>query len=157
MKISGVKIQEPKSASEIFNQVEEYRRVHSVFIQLFNHEMVIGREHLLWAYDKAEYLMGVGKNRSGSLEMETLLIASGEWQIKEAIRKMGLKDDAHHTVVMVDDLMDDFLDDMGWIRDDSVLSPSLDKLMAFGITEEEINTTKKPYDLVFEIMATSFV
>ncbi len=157
MEVIGARLSAGESSSgDIFKRVEEYRRNSGDFVQLFNHEVVVGREHLLWAHEKARYSMENGNNRGDTLEMETLLWAAGERQIKNAIGKMGLQDNAVNVVVMVDDPVS-FLRFMGWERDDTILEPSVDKLLALGVTMEEIETTHRPYDLVFEYMATSVV
>ncbi len=152
-----MKIPDPDSAAGTFKHVEKYRKTKDCFVQLFDDKVVVGREHLNWAYEKALYTTKRGTNRCDSLEMETLLWASGHRQIKNAIDKMGLHDDAEEAVVMASDNLNSFLEYMGWQRDDSILEPSIEKLLALGMTKEEIETTDKPYDLVFEFMATSVI
>ncbi len=152
-----MKIPDPDSASGTFEHVEKYRKTNKGFVQLFNEKVVVCREHLIWAYEKALYTTKKGTNRGDSLEMETLLWASGQRQIKNAIGKMGLQDDAEEAVVMAGDNLNSFLEYMGWERDDSILEPSMEKLITLGITKEEIETTDRPYDLVFEFMATSTI
>ncbi len=155
MNIAGVNINEPESSASIFKRVEDYRDKTGIFVQIFDHNKVVCREHLLWAYEKALHTLDNGTNRGDSLEMEALLWASGRRQIKKAIRKMGLPDNARQAIVMVEGELDSFLEYMGWEQDDSMLEPSIDKLLALGITKEEIETTDRPYDLVFEYMSTS--
>ncbi|MBS3817853.1 MAG: hypothetical protein KGY76_09870 [Candidatus Thermoplasmatota archaeon] len=157
MKILGARIEEPESAKEIFKEVENYREEKDTFIQLFDVEKVVGREHLLWALQKAEECFENGENRADSLEMETLLWSSAEWQIKDALDKMGIEDGAKKAVVMIDGDEEKFLEYMGWNRDDDLLEASEDKLKNFGVEEKLISTTEKPYDLVFEKMATSIL
>ncbi len=157
MNITGVKIKNPRSSASIFKHVEDYRDKTGIFVQLFDHDKVVGREHLSWAYEKASYCMKMETNRGDTIEMETLLWASGYRQIKNAIDKMGLQDNANKAVVMVGDDLEAFLEYMGWERDDPIIEPSIDKLLAFGITMGEIETTDRPYDLIFEYMATSVV
>lgn len=155
MKILGARIEEPESAEEIFKEVEYYREENDTFIQLFNVEKVVGREHLLWALQKARECFENKENRADSLEMETLLWSSAEWQIKDALDKMGIEDGAEKAAVMIEGDDERFLESMGWSKDDELLEPSEEKLKNFGVDESVIASTEKPYDLVFEKMATS--
>lgn len=157
MNVIGVEIKEPKKATEVFKQIERYREIKGCFLQIFDHKKVLGTEHMLWAYEKASYCMKEQINRCDTLEMETLLWASGCRQIKTAIKKMGLQDDAKNALVMLEGETEDFLNYMGWKKDDSILEPTIEKLIAFGITSTEIDTTEQPFDLVFEYMSTSVV
>lgn len=157
MQVIGVKIEEPREAQEIFDDIESYREKHDIFLQILEPEKVIGVEHLLWAFQKAEESFENGSNRADSLEIETLLWASAEWQIKDALDKMGIEDNAEQAAVMIDDEseIENLLDSMNWTRDDEVLEPTEEKLKRFGIDEKEIRSVDDPYDLVFEKMATS--
>jgi len=153
----GVNIKEPKDAQEIFEMIEDHREKNGVFIQIFDHSKVIGEEHLLWAFNKAEDTFEQGNNRANDLEIETLLWSSGEWQIKDAIVKMGLDDKAENAALLIGEEPNGFLNFMGWERDDSLLKADRKKLKAFGITEEEMESVEKPEDLVFEKMSTSIL
>ncbi|MGM0511013.1 MAG: KEOPS complex subunit Cgi121, partial [Thermoplasmatota archaeon] len=96
-----------------------------------------------------------GENRADNLEIEILLCSSGERQIKNAIEKMGLKDMSEKAAVVTDCDVGELIDHMGWERDDTILEDSITKLKNFGVSDIEIDSTDKPMDLVFEIMATS--
>ena len=157
MKICGVKFDKKYNTDELLDIIESYRKENDIFIQLFNHEKVIGKEHLIWAYDKAEEMMEQETNRADSLEIETLLWASAEWQIKSAIRKMGVPDNSDKAALLIEREMDIFLDEMDWEREDDLLNPSLEKLKRFGVDEKEIESVTEPYDLVFEKMSTSIL
>jgi len=155
--IVGVEIRGPKKAKHVLEKLEGHRKENDIFIQVLNTEKVIGKEHLLWAFQKAEESFENGTNRANSLEMETLLWASAEWQIKNALYKMGIADEAEEAALMIEDKehLEDLLDFMDWVRNDEVLEPSEEKLKNFGLEESEIASVKEPYDLVFEKMATS--
>ena len=157
MHVLGVNIKEPKDAQEIFEMIEDYREKNEVFIQIFDHSKVVGEEHLLWAFNKAEDTFEQGNNRANDLEIETLLWSSGEWQIKEAIAKMGLDDKAENAALLIGEEPSGFLNFMDWGRDDSLLEAGREKLKAFGIKEEEIESVEKPEDLFFEKMSTSIL
>lgn len=153
--VLGVKIDERETTDAIFEKMTDYYKDNNCSVQIFDPEMVVGKDHLLWAIEKAKRRFEDDENRADSLEMEILLCSSGERQIKNAINKMGLKDMSDEAVVVTTCDMEGLLDHMGWERDDDILAPSIDKLKNFGVSDIEIESTDKPFDLVFEIMATS--
>ncbi len=157
MKVIGIDTNEAKKSEEVLEKLDEFKEEHDVFIQVFDAGKVIGDEHLLWAYQKAEESFESGTNRANSIEIETLLWASAEWQIKDALAKMGLKDDAEKGVVLIEreELIRDLLDFMDWSRDDDAFEPNQEKLKEFGVKETEMRSVEEPIELVFEKMATS--
>jgi len=146
-----------KDLDEIFKRLERYRKEKSIFIQVFDAKMIIGKDHLIWAYDKALRSFDQKTNRADSLEMETLLWSSGERQIKNAIKKMGITEDTDKAVIIIEKNEDEFLELMKWQKDDSIIKPSLDKLNRFGVKKEEIEISDNPYDLIFEKMSTCII
>lgn len=157
MYVVGALLEEPADSTEVFDKVEYYRKEKDVFLQLFDQSKVIGKQHLEWGHQKAEKTFEHKTNRADDLEMETLLWASAEWQIKDAIDKMGIKDGSDKVAVMIDEEPNIFLDHMGWSREDKILEPTMEKLKSFGVTDKEIRYVERPYDLVFEKMATSIL
>ncbi len=157
MYVVGARLKEPADLKKTLEKIESYRKENGVFLQLFDHSKVIGAEHLEWAHQKAEETFEQKSNRADDPEIETLLWASAEWQIQDALDKMGIDDGAKKIAVMIDSDAGPFLDFMGWTRDDSVLEPSVKKLKEFGIGEDEIGSVDSPYDLVFEKMATAII
>ncbi len=155
MKIIGAKIEEPCSAEDVLQKVEDYKRKNGTTVQVFDPDMVIGRDHLKWAYEKAKECFENGTNRADSLEIEIILWSSGRRQIRRALDKMGLPDRAEKAAILVEDDPEEFLSYMGWERYDAVLEPSKEKLKNFGISEEEMASVDKKFDLVFERMAVS--
>jgi len=153
--VIGVKIDERAPTDTVFEKITNYSKENNCFVQIFDPEMVVGKDHLLWAIEKAKSRFEDDENRADSLEMEILLCSSGERQIKNAIKKMGLKDMSDKAAVVTNCDTDGLLDHIGWERDDDILVPSIDKLKNYGVSEIEIGSTDKPFDLVFEIMATS--
>ncbi|MFW6064490.1 MAG: KEOPS complex subunit Cgi121 [Candidatus Natronoplasma sp.] len=155
MYVVGARLERPADPGDIFDMVESYRKEKGVFLQLFDQSKVIGAQHLKWAHQKAEETFEQKSNRADDLEIETLLWASAEWQIQDALDKMGIKDGAEKVAVMIDEEPDLFLVHMGWSREDDILEPTMKKLESFGVADKEINSVDRPYDLVFEKMATS--
>ncbi|MFP4000615.1 MAG: KEOPS complex subunit Cgi121 [Thermoplasmata archaeon] len=157
MEVIGVKISETKDSKDIFEDIECFREQTETFVQIFDHSKVVSKDHLLWAHQKAEENFEEKTNRADNIEIETLLWSSGEWQIKDAIDKMGIEDRDRRAVVLLDSSPQKFIDFMSWERDDSILEVSEEKLKAFGIDEKEIESVDSPEDLVFEKMATSIL
>lgn len=154
-KIIGCVIETPQDINTILKKVEAHKKKYDTFLQLFNADLVIGKDHLLWAYDKAKRGFKQNTNRAESMEIETLLWASGERQIKNAIKIMGIPKDSRKAVIMMEKGLNEFLEMMEWERDDTLVEPSLEKLHRFGIKKEKIELSEEPYDLIFEKMSTS--
>ena len=157
MKVCGVEFDKRYDTEELLDLIESYRAENDIFIQLFNHEKVVGKDHLLWAYDKAVERRDQGNKRADSLEIETLLWASAEWQIKDAIEKMGVPENSDKAVLMIEEELAGFLKCMNWERQDDLLEPSIEKLKRFGIDDNEIKSVTQPFDLIFEKMSTSIL
>ena len=157
MKVCGVEFNKRYDTEELLDLIESYRAENDIFIQLFNHEKVVGKDHLLWAYDKAVERRDQENNRADSLEIETLLWASTEWQIKDAIKKMGVPENSDKAVLMIEEGLNRILKEMDWKRQDDLLEPSIEKLKGFGIDDKEIESVSQPFDLIFEKMSTSIL
>lgn len=157
MYVIGALVEEQEDLGNIFDMVESYRKENGVFIQLFDPTKVIGKQHLLWAHQKAKETFKQGRNRADDLEIETLLWASAEWQIKDALDKIGIEEGTEKIAILTDEEPEKFLHYMGWSHDDNILEPTTKKIKSFGVTDEEINSVDKPYDLIFEKMATSIL
>ena len=142
---------------DIFDKIEFYREKYDVFIQVFEADMIMGKVHLIWAYEKALRSFQQETNRAISLEMETLLWSSGEKQIKDALKKMGIKEETEHVAIISDSDPTGFVRYMGWEIEDDALEPTMEKLRNYGITEDEIGSTDKPYDLLFEKMSIAIL
>jgi len=157
IKVIGCQIDSPSNKDYILNKLESYKEMNDIFIQVFNVNMVLNKEHILWAYDKAKRSLEQNTSRADSLEIETLLWASGERQIKNAIKKMGVPDHANNAAVLTDAKISDIIEFLDWERDDAILEPSKGKLKKFDITDEEINSVENPYDLIFEKLSVSIL
>ncbi|MFO7791941.1 MAG: KEOPS complex subunit Cgi121 [Candidatus Saliniplasma sp.] len=154
-KILGCEIDPSEDLDQILDKVEEYRKKQDVFLQVFDANMVLGKMHLLWAYDKSLRCFNNNTNSAETLEIETLLWSSGERQIKGALKKMGIKEDTENVAVLIDSNVRQFLQFMGWKRSDSVLEPSKEKLKNHCITNKEIRSVENQYDIIFEKMSLS--
>jgi KEOPS complex subunit Cgi121 len=156
-----------KNVDDFLKKVFSFAQEHQVIIQLFDADVIYGKNHLISAAEHAVRAFARKANTTNSLVMEILLYASGERQLKLAISKMGIKAGKGNVAfVLIDDikdakgkisnqLTDELLKLVSLKRDDKVLDGNEDTLRKFGISENEINTvTKAKYgDLILEKVA----
>ena len=129
-------------------RVNSFANEHKVTVQVFDANLVFGKYHLVSALQHAKRSMERKTNTTNSLEMEIMLYASGERQLKLAIPKMGVKKGKSNVAfVFADELSDEvieqFLDELSLVREDKVLEGDQDTLRKFGITDAEIETVSK--------------
>jgi KEOPS complex subunit Cgi121 len=120
-------------------------------------DLVCGRTHLEAAVAHAQRAMEQGTNASTTMSMETMLFASGERQISKAKEKMGVKSGMRHFALVLFDCGEpgEVLRRLKLIKDDLVLLPSREKMIAFGIEAREIESVPERLapDLVLERVA----
>lgn len=126
-------------------------------IQLLDARLVFGPDHLIAAAEHALRAFRRGTNAASTPALETLVFASGERQIHEALAKMGLSE-ATEEVAIVDlggPVESDLLAYLGLERDDGVLSPEGKSLAAYGIPPQAEGTVPPGamVDLVLERVA----
>jgi len=122
-----------------------------------NADLVCGIDHLRSAVAHAKRAFERGRNVSSTLAMETMLYASGERQISRAMEKIGVQEGTKRVAVVLFDV-DDVgitLHSLGLTRDDSVIEPSTEKVIRFGISEREMEAVPEETwpDLVLERVA----
>jgi len=164
----GVKI---KDINEFFQAVKD--KTENVCVQFFDASLIAGSEHLHFAALNALNAFKNKVNISGSLTMETLLYASAQRQIKEAVRLMGIKSSTSCVAVLVltetrkqaSKILKVISKLLGGRRDDSVVDLTDDKmddlkgLFRISNVELEAETERKGAekqalaDLVIEHMA----
>ncbi|RLI08392.1 hypothetical protein DRO32_02345 [Candidatus Bathyarchaeota archaeon] len=86
--LRGVEVGDP---GELLENLRARRELGGLVFQLLDAGMVAGPEHLLVAILNALRAFELGLNVSSDLGMEILTFASGQRQISEAIRSLGLK------------------------------------------------------------------
>ncbi|MEF8879932.1 MAG: KEOPS complex subunit Cgi121 [Candidatus Thermoplasmatota archaeon] len=150
---------------EVFlKQVRNYFEKHGVSAQVFDADMIYGKNHLISAVKHAERAIENGANSADSLEMEVLLYASGERQLKNAIPKMGVKPGRGNIAFVLlkqkntdisDKMIGKMLDVFKLKRNDKVLEGDPYILKKFGIKDEELETVSKDKyeDLILEKVA----
>lgn len=149
------------------------KAVGSACVQFFNADLIAGQTHLSFAALNALTAFKSKINISNSLAMETLLYASAQRQIKDALKLIGINPNSKRVVVLIlaetRDQACSILASVSKLlkakRDDSVVEYSkekVDELMRlFGIStlELEAKTEKKGAekealkDLIIEHMA----
>ncbi len=142
------------NVNKFMEQIQLFSDEKNLCIQVFNAERICGKAHLHSAVLHGLRASDQGTLSTHSLSMEILLYASGERQVKTALKKMGIvKGENKIALVCIDlgkrsktflrDCLKQLFDEFQIIQDSSVLNFSDDKLHSFGITDEELKTVKK--------------
>jgi KEOPS complex subunit Cgi121 len=141
----------------VLRQAQAWASRHGSEVCLADARTVFGRDHLESAALHAERAKDSGTMATRSLSMETLLYVSGKRQVADAIRVAGLRLDSEAVglVLFGPTDLDDFLREMAWSRDDSVMSAEEKSLEAFGISKAQATTVSyaRRLDLVLEKVA----
>lgn len=149
--------------NNLIDEIRNFSKRNECIVQILNADLVFGKNHLISAVNHASRAFNTNTNSTNSLEMEILLYASCERQIKIAIQRIGItKGKSNIAFVIINDTkemqsttLDSFLKKMRLTRDDKVLDGNRNTLVNFGLTEKEISTvSKKNYeDLILEKVA----
>jgi len=138
-----------KNTDNFLKKVEGFATKNNIIIQVFNADLIYGKEHIISAVEHSRRAIERKTNTTKSLEKEILLYSSGERQLKLAIPKMGVKEGVGNIAFVfvndrkrkiLDNLTNELLELVELKRDDKVLEGSKDTLKKFGISEEEIKT-----------------
>ena len=160
LKIIGAK-GDIQNVDIFLQEIGSFAKNNNIVIQAFDADVIYGKNHLISAVEHAIRAMDRKTNTTNSLEMEVLLYASGERQLKIAIPKMGVRKGKVNVAIVFaeekisDESIDELLERLSLIRDDKVIEGDIDTLKKFGISENEIKTvTKAKYgDLILEKVA----
>ena len=98
--ITGYKNLEIKDSKEFIKEIRG-KIPQGVWVQFFDSSVVASWEHLLFAIINAQLGFRNQKNISKSIEMETLLYASAQHQIKKAIKNIGVKNDSTEVALII--------------------------------------------------------
>ena len=136
-----------KDLDKFLEQISDFALKNKNIIQVFNAELIYGKDHLISAVEHAKRAMQRKTNTTNSLEMEMLLYASGERQLKLAIPKMGVKEGKSKIAFVLlaeNDISEkQLMETLSLKRDDKVLEGNPDTLKKFGINKHEIDTVNK--------------
>jgi len=164
----GVKL---KDVNKFFQAVKD--KTDNACVQFFDASLVAGWEHLRFAALNALNAFKGNVNISSSLAMESLLYASAQRQIKEAVRLMGIKPNTSRVAALIvadtqeqtSATLKAVSQLLGGRRDDSVVDLTDDKIAVlsgfFGISSIELKAKMERKglekqaltDLVIEHMA----
>jgi KEOPS complex subunit Cgi121 len=152
--------------NKLLSSVTQISNERNITIQLFNAELIYGKDHIISAIDHAKRAFTQDQKISESLAMEILLYSSGEYQIKNALAKLGLKENTKKIAILFlndietdqDDfqsMFEDLCSEFELEPDNDVLLGDKSNLLRFGITSKELNAVpeEKWFDLVLEKVA----
>jgi KEOPS complex subunit Cgi121 len=147
-------------------QLEKIAIENKLIIQVFDADVIYGKNHLLSATEHAQRAFKQKTESTNSLAKEILLYAAGERQIQKAIKKMGIKktttkmafviiNESKITTPQMNGHIKNFLKKLEIQKDDKVLEGDRDTLRRFGLTEDEIKTVQPEQygDLILEKVA----
>ncbi|MHA2408275.1 MAG: KEOPS complex subunit Cgi121 [Candidatus Ranarchaeia archaeon] len=138
-------------------------------LQVLDANLVAGSSHLLFATINALHAFQYDRNISKRLEIEILLYASGQRQIKKAMEMLGLKKGTSEIAVVfvVDDkrkvnqIEKAITELIPGIRADQVLELTEKKVKhlieVFGITDTELKTMSKSNTCLMETLRTIII
>lgn len=141
-----------QTVEDFLKKTRKYAEEKQIILQVFNADLIFGEKHLISAFQHAKRAIERKTNTTNSLEMELMLYAAGERQLKNAIPKMGVKKGKSNLAFIfittnkekqkkrLDQIVEDFLKQFHLVRDDKVLEGNMDTLKKFGITDKEIQT-----------------
>ena len=138
-----------------FRQVmDDLKKFDNCMIQLLDAEGIAGSEHVIHATIHAIKAFSRKENIANDLGLEICVRTSGQRQISQALKMLGIKNgDVPVCVVAVDckdDVMDKLTDILGE-RDDKVLEPDEDKLKnKYNISDTEAETVGGVMKLLME-------
>lgn len=169
--IAGFRNVKIDNIDEFFRNVR--RKLKTVHVQFFNAKLVASKEHLYFATLNALKAFASRLNRSKSLAVETLLYASAQRQIRNAVDMIGINPNSRDVAVLiiaetrqqVDAALESVSELMSAQRDDDALELTDEKFVhikkLFGISDIELEAklTKEGFqkealvDLVIEHVA----
>jgi len=153
------------SISDFLSEIIDYANKNNLLIQLFNADMIYEKTHLESAIIHAIRAEENNMMSTNSIEMEILLYASGDRQLKYAIPKMGINTGNNRTAIVLlttkskidfnESFVLDFCNRFQINRNDSVIDGSIDKLKNFGIKPNQYDQYEKEQylDIILEKIA----
>ena len=140
-----------------FNQIQDLIaklcNKNQVIIQFFNSQLIAGWEHLFFSAVHSLKTFKQGRNLSNKLDLEILLYASGQRQIKKAIKKIGIGLETQNIAILIMGNSIETIESaklkifelIKGTEDESILDINKNKYekisKAFNITPLEIETT----------------
>ena len=144
------------NVEEFLHKLKKTGMDANLTLQAFDADKIAGKEHIVFAVEKALNSFAAGTNIANDLAKEILLYAAGTRQIKRAVRLGIHRGDNNIVIVAVGEAK---LPGFDWIRPEPVLAYDASKkealMKAFGITNEELEAAgeEKIPELVMERVA----
>lgn len=136
-----------KNIDIFLKKISNIAQENNTIIQVFNADLIYGKKHITSAVEHAKRAMIRKTNTTNTIEMEILLYASGDRQLKNAISKMGVKKGNANIAFFIENKSDEIeeiiLKELLLKRDDKILKGDVNTLKKFGITDDEIATVSK--------------
>lgn len=136
-----------KNIDIFLKKISNIAQENNTIIQVFNADLIYGKKHITSAVEHAKRAMIRKTNTTNTIEMEILLYASGDRQLKNAISKMGVKKGNANIAFFIENKSDEIeeiiLKELLLKRDDKILKGDINTLKKFGITDDEIATVSK--------------
>ena len=104
-------------------------------VVLLDPRRVAGRAHAMSAALHAERAFAEGTNRSKTLPTEIIVYCAWERQIGKAMERMRPEEGRGEYVAVLMDVDDPRLEDIGMVRDDSLMDATPEKAEALGLTD----------------------
>ena len=105
-------------------------------VVLLDPDYVYGRDMIESAAEHAERAFAHGMNRSKTILTETIIYAASERQISKALSKMRPKKGRTDYVALLIDIDDPKLEEIGMIRDDSLIEGTPEKAERLGLKND---------------------
>ena len=153
-----------QNIDDFLEKTRIFSEENKVVLQVFDAEVIYDEKHLISALINAKRAFDEKKNTTNTLEMEILLYAAGERQLKLAIPKIGFKKGKVNIAVLfyddknkldMDFVITKFLKELDLKKDNKVLKGDINTLKKFGIIDSEIKTVSEERysDLILEKVA----
>lgn len=104
-------------------------------VVLLDPDAVVGRRHLESAAAHAERVFRESRNRTNSLPTEIILYVAWDRQIGRAMANTRPAEGRGKYAAVLLDIDDPRLEDVGMVRDDSLLDPTPEKAARLGLTD----------------------
>lgn len=153
-----------QNIEDFLEKTRVFSEENKIVLQVFDAEVIYGKNHLISALNHAKKAFEEKRNTTNTLEMEILLYAAGERQLKLAIPKVGFKKGeakiatvfyVEKNKVDLEHVVEKFLKEFNLKKDNKVLEGDINTLKKFGIKDNEIKTVSddKYGDLILEKVA----
>jgi len=153
-----------QNIDDSLEKIRVFSEKNKVILQVFDADIIYGHKHLVSALVHAKRAFEEGENTTNTLEMEILLYAAGERQLKLAIPKVGFKQGEVNIAAIfyeegkkldLEPVVEKFLKEFDLKKDNKVLKGDINTLKKFGISNSEIKTVSenKYGDLILEQIA----